>query len=249
MNTIKHTTAANNTTTDIISAVPAVMRGRHDEIITVNGQSAKIILREFGDALPEPFVSFDKAGRGDALNCDLYAYDEEQGVAVVQVRHAFRRYRNGYLNRHVDYVLVGRNEMTGQLFRHPVSAPKVRAAIRRDRLNPAAGVLAAQQWMWGVTPRQQANGIRQGDVLLVAERGEPKNITAELGTTHVVGGSHEIRAQRIVQVGNSRIWAWSPSLWHTKDQHAPVYADHEGWHSVRVARSAATWEWGTRLGD
>lgn len=196
---------------------PKVNRGRFDELTSIAGKSAPRILDRYGAALPKPFVEFDKARRGDALNLDLYDYDPDQDVAVVQVRHSFRRYRNGYLNTHVDYVLVGFNELTGLPLRHPVSAHKVRAAIRRNPDDAAADVRAAQRWMWSVTERQLQKGIRQGDVLMVPERGEPKSINAELGTRHVVGESHEVRAYRIISTASGRIWALSPSVWHSKD--------------------------------
>lgn len=233
-----------------IAPFPAgIIRGRFNEITNINGRPAAETLKRFEPALPPTFAEFDKAKRGDALNVDLYGLDPEQDVAVVQVRHSFRRYRNGFLNTHIDYVLVGFNELTGLPFRHPVSAYIVRAAIRRNPSDPVVAVRAAQRWMWSVTERQLTNGVRQGDVLLVPERGQPRPVKAELGVNHVVGGSHEIRAARIVELQSGRVWALSPSVWHAKGQHDPIFADHDGWHSVRVADEAPTWRWGQRLGD
>ena len=225
-----------------------IKRGRFDQIETVDSKPATNILDHFKPALPEQFVKFDMAGRGDALNHDLYGVDPEQDVAVVQVRHSFRRYRNGFLNQHKTYVLCGFNELTKQPFRHPVGAAAVRASIRRDPIDPAAPVRAAQRWMWEVTERQLAIGIRQGDVLLVPERGQPK-VAKEIGTEHIVGQSHQIRAARVVVTIDGRVWAFSPSVWHAKNQHDPIFADHEGWHSVRVARQEMAWNFSVRLGD
>lgn len=228
---------------------PKIKRGHFDQIVSIFMDNPIKLMGRFSLCLPETFMEFDKAKRGDALNCDLYGFDPAQNVAVIQIRHSFRRYRNGYLNTHVDYVLVGFNEITNQPFRHPVSAQAVRTAIRRSPKDPAAPIRAAQRWMWQVTDRQLDQSIRQGDVLLVPERGQPKAVEAELGTTYLLGGSHEIRAERIVRLSRHRIWALSPAIWHAKDQHDPVFADHDGWHSVRLAREAPTWRWGERLGD
>lgn len=239
-----------------LSVEPAIRRGGYGEIVHIQGEAeltpAKLIAR-YAEVLPESFVAFDNKQRGDALNLDLYGYELSQDVAVVQIRHAFRRYRNGFLNLRKDYVLVGRNE-NGNLFRHPVEAAAVRHAICKAPEDPGAAVRGAQRWMWNVTDRQltasMAAGMRQGDVLLVRERRPAaKDVVAERGTTVVIGGSHVIRAQRIVELRNGRVLAFAPSIWHSKGQHAPTFADHEGWYSVRAANAAPTWEWGVRLGD
>ena len=151
-------------------------------------------------------------------------------------------------------MLVGRNEVTGMLFRHPVAPQGIHAAIRKNPHDPAIGVKAAQRWMWGVTEKQLKLslqlGMRQGDVLLVRETApKVEAIANENGVTAVVGGSHEIHSQRIVTLTNGKVLAFAPSLWHSKDQHAPTFANEDGWYSVRVAEEANTWEWGKRLGD
>lgn len=237
-------------------ATANIVRGRYGELAKsggVGGLTGAKIIKRFEPALPAPFHEFDHVGRGEALNHDLYGYDAAQELAVVQIRHVSRRTRNGFLRVHKDYALVGVNE-NGNWFRHPVSSSAVHGAIRKTPEDPAAAVRGAQKWMWGVTDAQLktslAAGKRQGDVLLVRERTPREaDITVEHPPTVVVGGSHEIRAARIVEVKSGRIVAQAPSLWHSKHQHAPTYADDEGWYSVRVAAEAATWKWGTRLAD
>lgn len=239
-----------------IALEPTIRRGEFGEILHFRqeaGLTPAVVIARYAEVLPETFAAFDKKQRGDALNLDLYGYDLSQDVAVMQIRHAFRRYRNGFLNVRKDYVLVGRNE-NGTTFRHPVEATAVRHAIRKAPEDPGAAVRGAQRWMWNVTDDQLTAsltaGMRQGDVLLVRERcPAAKDIVAERGTTAVIGDSHEIRAHRIVEVRNGRILAFAPSIWHSKSQHAPTFADHDGWYSVRAAKTAPTWEWGVRLGD
>ena len=106
--------------------------------------------------------------------------------------------------------------------------------------------------MWGVTERQLreslAAGLRQGDVLLVRERA-PGGVLEAMPREVTIADSHIVRAARIVQSATGRVYADGPSLWHAKNQHAPVFADRDGWYSVRAADEADTWRWGERLGD
>lgn len=220
-----------------------ISRGAYGEISVIAGKSPTDIIARYSKVLPERFAEFDKKMRGDALNLDLYGYDEGQGVAVIQIRHAFRKFRKSFMATHKDYVLVGTNEI-GTMFRHPVSAHAVRAGIRANPLDPVSAVRAAQKWMWKVTDKQLAASVRQGDVLIVPSRITPVNQYDEAAV--ILGGSHVIRADRFGAKGE-RLFALNPTLEHTKEQHAPVTL--KGWHSVRLAEAASTWSWGVRLGD
>lgn len=170
-----------------LAATPGAKRGRYDEIVSIDGIPAREVLDRFRPCLPERFVEFDRAGRGDALNLDLYGHCPAQNVAIVQVRHAFRRARKHRMSLHKDYVLRGFNELTHAPFRHPVSARAVHASIRKDGFDPAAPVCAAQRWMWQVTERQLAVSVRQGDILLVPASRKPAGTTIP-DEVHLVGG-------------------------------------------------------------
>lgn len=239
---------------EIVAAPAVAKRGYYNEIIAItlaDGTAVRPddIIEKFKGALPERFIEFDKAMRGDCLNLDLYGYDPEQDVAIIQIRHFFRRYRKGFSNTHKDYVLVGRNEITNELFRHPVSAHAVHAAIRKDESDPVAPVRGAQKWMWSVNDKQLASGIRQGDILIVPSRGKPRTAVAIEGDTVLVGGTHEVHAYEFCKDKKGVIYAMGPTVRHTKGQHLTTYGDDDGWHSIRVAEEADTWEWGVRLGD
>lgn len=227
---------------------PRVRRGRYDEIIWIGSVAAAAILKQFEPCLPSTFVSFDHAKRGEALNLDLYGYCADENVAIVQVRHTFRRARRHFLNGRKTYVLCGFNEITAAPFRHPVSSHTVRASVRKRGEDPAAAIRAAQKWMWRVTDKQLAASVRQGDVLLVPGRGEPTG-SVVVGEVCVVGGSHEVRARRILLGDDGLVHAWAPALWHLKGQHDPLFADDERWYSVRIAREAEAWDWSQRIGD
>jgi len=205
---------------------------------------ASAILQLFRPALEAEYAEFDRKGRGTSLNHDLYGYDPAQGVAVIQARQYYKRAARHYGATRKTYFLCGRNEITGQFFRHPISAHTVRAACRKSTHPTRADVVAAcQRWMWQVTEKQLANSIRQGDVLLVPEK--PKKGAEPFGTTTTVGGSHKIMAAEIRK--NGRIYALDPIVVHAKGQHRPV--EVSGWYSVRVAREAEAWDFAERIGD
>ncbi|MBX3531986.1 MAG: hypothetical protein KF849_15360 [Rhizobiaceae bacterium] len=225
--------------------------GATQEIELASGErmAAERIVAGFEEILPARFAIFDTGMRGDSLNIDLYGYDPEQAVAIVQIRHFFRRYQNGYANVHKDYVLIGRNEETKALFRHPVSAHAIHAAIRKDGTDPVAPIRAAQRWMWGVTDAQLMAGIRQGDILIVPARGRPAKAERTEAESVLVGGTHEVHAMAFCRDAKGIVYALGPTVRHTKGQHLAAYGDGDFWHSIRVGREADTWEWGKRLGD
>lgn len=229
----------------------AERRGAYNQLVAVNGQNATDILHRFKSCLPTPIVEFDSKMRGESLNHDLYGYDPEQNVAVVQCRRFSREYARGYGRIQKTYVLVGFNEH-GTPFRHPVAHGPIHGAIRKGA--DAAGVVrAAQMWMWGVTERQLARSIRQGDVLLVPERSLPANrLFIERGNQAVMAGTHVVHATRIVQAEGDRlrVYALNLRIVHRRDQHEPIGAtDHDVWYTVRVADEALAWEFSERLGD
>lgn len=233
---------------------PTAKRGYYNEITSITLADGTVlqaseIITMFKGVLPETFVEFDRKMRGDSLNLDVYGYDAEQGVAIIQIRHFFKRYAKGFSNVHKDYVLVGRNEITNELFRHPVSAHAVHAGVRKDGENPVSAVRAAQKWMWGVNDKQLASGIRQGDILIVPAKGKPANAEMIEAETVLVGETHEVHAAEFCKDKKGVVFAYGPTVRHTKGQHLTTYGDGDFWHSIRVADEASTWEWGARLGD
>jgi hypothetical protein len=239
-----------NDQSDVGEASDIVIRGRYDQILSIGGVSAAIILARFEDALPAKRCQFDRKGRGDALSVDLYGFDSDQGVAIVQIRQAFRQRPTHFLSLRKTYALVGFTE-TGAPFRHPVSPMAVRMSIRANPDDPAAVVAAAQRWIWRCSVKQLRDsleaGMRQGDVLLVRAH-EPKE-GIDVGTGFTVGGSHEIHADRVVQTPDGRVFAFNPTLRHSKSQHIPVFADADGWYSVRAGREEPAWSFSRRFGD
>jgi hypothetical protein len=202
----------------------------------------------FSPALPEEYVEFDSARRGDAVNRDVYGYDHERNLAVIQIRHCFRRYRNGYANLHKAYFLVGFTEADAP-FRHPVSGHAIHAAIRGGA-SPKAVVEAAECWIFRVTRARNTRSVRQGDIVMVSARGRPRASSQIVGQRLVLLDSHEIRAHEIVRDPEGEIWAYDPAVDHLKGQHAPLHApDIDGWWILRPGREGTTYDFARRLGD
>lgn len=230
-------------------------RGKYGEL------HSSEILNFLKPSLPTTFCEFDSKGRGDAVNIDLYGWDAEQAVGIVQIRQAFRVYKNGFMNVRKTYVLCGYNE-NGESFRHPVSAGIIHGAIRKGH-SPAGVVMACQLWMWNVTPKKLEQSVRQGDVLIVPERDRDpatklaKKYRVETENGAVELGSHIIESDDIILCFDDEddlklVYARKPVLKHSKDQHgvtrAPL-ADNHGWYSVRMGQEAHAWNHAQRMGD
>lgn len=209
--------------------------------------NSQFILDLFTPALPETYIDMDHKGRGDAVNVDLYGYDPEQGVAIIQARHFFKRAARHFGNVRKTYFLCGQNE-NGNWFRHPVSAHTVRYAAKKDASRTGSDtVKAAQKWIWQVTDRQLTSSIRHGDVLFVPQK-PIKNATNSLGTTVTIADSHKILADQLLRHPKRPwVYALNPAVFHSKGQHDPL--ELEGWYCIRQGRDAKAWNFAERLGD
>lgn len=224
-------------------------RGTYGELVQIGGpRSVAAILDFLRPSLPARRVNFDKHQRGEAVNHDLYGWDDEDQVGVVQVRMAFRRYKQGFLSTRKEYVLCGFNE-NGEPFRHPVGSAAIHGAIKAGG-SPVDVVRAAQRWMWQVTAKQLDNSYRQGDVLIVPERKLPAGATVEEGAEARLADTHRVLSDRIATL-DGRLYAVLPQVVHTKGQHRPVQATflRGEWFSVRVARESPAWDFSARMGD
>ena len=233
-------------------------RGDYMQIVSLHGSGAatpKDIIGIYSDALPELGIEGYKINsriRGwTAVNADLYGYDWEQDVAVIQIRQATQGRRWKVVRK--TYALVGHNE-NGNPFRHPVSSAAVRGAVRAHPDDPKHAVKRVQSWMWDCSILQLeealASGCRQGDVLMVRVR-KSKSFVALENRVIVLGDSHKILASSLYKDsrGDGSVIALNPSMIHTKGQHDPVCAPVEGYYSIRLAREARSWTFGERVGD
>lgn len=183
---------------------------------------------------------FDRKGRGQALNWDLYAIgnDIHDGrlLIVIQVRQYIKRTRNGYGNVRKNYFLLGTNE-DGSAFAHPVPATVVRAAINAER----DACLACQNWIFG---GDYCRMIRHGDLALIPLAKTPGAPKIE-ETRIVLADSHELTAKAIRR--NGHVYALDPVLVHTPGTHPTVTAT--GWHRVVIGERARFWSFAAPTAD
>lgn len=179
-------------------------------------------------------ASFDKKGRGSAINWDLYGYGLDvhtgQLLIVLQVRQYIKRHKNWWPTVHKNYFLVGRNE-DGSTFAHSVSHAPIFAAIRAGR----DVVLAVQNWIFG---GDYSAMLRHGDLALLPLRARPAGSKGQLRKHAVLEESHELSATQIAIVEN-RIYAKNPMLHHMPGTHPDVSA--RGWFRIMIGARAKFW--------
>lgn len=179
--------------------------------------------------------AFDKKGRGQALNWDLYGIGNDihtgELLAVIQVRQFERRYKNGYGNVRKNYFLIGENE-DGTAFAHPVSSNVIHTAIRAER----DVILAVQNWIFG---GDYESLVRHGDLALIPMKSRPAGTKGQLRKVAVLEGSHRLEAAQIADV-DGRIYAKNPTLIHLPGTHPTV--ESTGWNRVVIGRRADFWK-------
>lgn len=179
-------------------------------------------------------AAFDKKGRGEALNWDLYAFgnDVHSGrlLLVVQVRQYRKVHKNWFPSVRKNYFLVGTNE-DDSVFAHPISAGVVRSAINRR----ADVILAVQNWMFETTDYSKI--IRQGDVaLLPCKRPAPAPDVVSYERAANVEKSHLLTADEIRRNGD--VYVKNPTLTH------PIHPTitGKGWFKLVVSQRANYWK-------
>ena len=166
----------------------------------------------------------------EAVNIDMYGMDSEAGLYLIQVRY----WRKGkrYNTKRKDYFLIGRNE-NNSAFCHSV---EVAAFRNKKAYTPEEKIRAAQSWIFGVKYDQMAEVIRQGDMgFMPLKKALPKNSFIDLGKTHIVGESHVIHAEQILQdVKTNKIYALRPVMKHSKNQHDDIFCT--AWAEILVGK-------------
>jgi hypothetical protein len=166
---------------------------------------------------------------------DVYSYDEQRRLAVVQVRQCI--FRPGRFNKvRKDYYLVGTNE-NGNAFAHPVETV---ARSKTAMATASGGVALALSRIWDC-PVDDLHAIRRnGDVAFVPLGRLPADAVevGENGLTfadsHVVTAEHIYRTPDGTHYVKGRAW-----LRHEKGQHKAVQCS--GVYRVQVGVRAKTW--------
>lgn len=169
-----------------------------------------------------------------SVNTDVYGYDEEQGVAVVQVRES-RATRHGLQTRK-DYHLIGHVE-SGAVFAHPVVSPR---RSRRAMASPAATVRYCLTKVWSCDDEDLDDITRQGDVALIPTVRVPAGAEKLADGEVVLAGSHRLRAAKLYRRGDDIYVAGRMSLVHLGHEHQTIQSQ-SGARRVVVGYRAPTW--------
>lgn len=201
-------------------------RGKVNDLVEKASTAAKVDEHgswEFG-------AEFDRKGRGEALNWDLYGYGNDAHdngfLIVIQIRKT--RVTKWGNNTRKNYYLIGTNE-DGTVFAHCVSSNVIHAAIRAEK----DVIAAVQNWTF---EGDYAQMLRQGDLALVPVK-KPCGVKTEREAM-TLEGSHILHAVEIRQNGN--LYAKDPELIHAPDTHPRIIG--KGWYRVQVANRAAFWK-------
>ena len=189
-------------------------------------------------------IESDRKQRGSAINCDLYGYDADQGLAVVQVREA--QFRPGRFTQvRKDYYLIGHTE-AGGFFAHPIESP---ARSKTALASPDACVRYVLARIWNCREQDLGDIERQGDVAFVPVPGLPKTATPILnGEAIMIRDTHRLTGDLWRDDAGTIYARRGARLVHTKRQHAPVKAK-AGLYRVQPGIRATTWGFTAPHGD
>ncbi len=175
-----------------------------------------------------------RSGGYEARNIDVYGYDLNLNLAVIQIRRAWKKKESWFTQVTKVYSLVGIDE--GQIFSHPL-ASSPRRNPNLDDMTPEEVVAWAESKIFGVPVNKLHTITRQGDVALVPVRGIPHGAlpmaagrfgltTLESGV-HVLTlrGSHQVHIDGVVFESDSDIYAEGAiEIMHAKGEHKAVSA-------------------------
>ena len=189
-------------------------------------------------------IESDKRLRGSAINVDLYGYDADQGLAVVQVRETVFHPRR-YNRTRKDYYLIGRTE-AGATFAHPVESP---ARSSRAMSSAEACVRYVLAKIWDCREQDLDDIERQGDVAFVPVRNLPADAEPVLnGEAVLIRNTHQLTGD-LWRTSDGTLYARRGArLKHLKGQHKPVRAKG-GYYRVQAGHRAQNWGFTAPHGD
>lgn len=190
----------------------------------------------------ETGIASDKKLRGTSVNTDPCGWDEEQGLAVIQVRQCeFHPRRFNKVRK--DYYLVGTNE-NGTFFAHAIESP-LRSSFAKELPEQCVSYVLAK--IWGVKIAQLPEVIRQGDLAFIPVRNIPEGAQQHPENTMVLRDSHVLKGD-IWIAGEEVYTRRGASLKHTKGEHGVIKAK-EGLYRVALGHRAETWGFSAPTAD
>lgn len=178
-------------------------------------------------------ITSDRRRRGIAVNVDVYSYDEEQRLAVVQVRQCVF-HPDRYNRVRKNYYLIGWNENRNP-FAHPIDSP---ARSRKAMETIDGGVRRALCTIWECDDDDLKWIVRNGDVAFVPDH-LPVD-AAPVDETPVIREHHVLKAKILFKSGRTYFVKGNATISHTKRQHPTAKVKH-GVHRVAVGRHFAEW--------
>lgn len=192
------------------------MRGRYHELNDYPAWVSEMINEaEKAGSFQRGIVS-DKKQRGTSINVDVFGYDEESHLAVVQVRRCIFRPRR-YNTVHKNYFLIGRNE-NGNVFTHPVESP-CRSPKALTSAKSTVDFVLSKIWQCEVEDLPKI--IRQGDVAFVPDV-LPKDCERVTEPFVVLRNSHRLTGEIFKR--HNTFYIKKGVMKHTKGQHADIRA-------------------------
>ncbi len=195
-----------------------------------------------------------RRGGFESRNIDMYGYDTERSLAVIQIRRAWRKKASWYTDISKVYALVGLDD--GQVFSHPLLT-----SPRRNRylgcLAPEEVVQWAESKIFGIPVAKLGTIVRQGDIALVPVRGisrdaipSPRAVRREDGVyTLTMRDSHEVQVDGALLLHNRALYVDGVvEVVHTKHEHKSIAGT--GKFKIVAGERAGSPEWlDATLGD
>lgn len=192
----------------------------------------------------ETGIVSDSRRRGESVNIDPCGWDDEQALAVLQVRQCIFHPRKFNRVRR-DYYLCGYNE-NGTFFAHSIESP-MRSSYAKAA--PKNCVEFALSKIWGVKISQLDEVVRQGDIAFIPVKNLPADAAPFPEPTMILRESHILRGE-IFTAGESVFVKFGASMRHVKKEHAAIRAKKiSPFYRVALGNRAETWGFSAPTAD
>lgn len=187
------------------------------------------------------------SSRSAKLSVDLYGYDEQKGLAVIQVRLTIVHRRKRYANVWKNWFLIGRNE-DGTAFAHSIPSPRrAKAALE----TPESTVEWALCKIWDVKPEILGQIIRQGDLAFVPVKRLPNRSSVLPDTTTLLlRNSHTLHAPEILKSPDDKYFVRKgATLVHEPGQHETISVEPGRLYRVAIGYREPHWDFAAETAD
>ncbi len=194
----------------------------------------------------------------ESVNYDVYGYDVDRNLVVIQLRRAVRKRSWSYQSVQKQYFLAGLDE--GQAFSHPLpSSPRRMGGGGLDETTPEGVVKWSEAKIFGVPLQKLPTVIRQGDIAIVPLSRKPSSLQPDAEFVQLPTGvwqgnlrnSHIVTVDgEILSTGNAGRWyvEGDVEIVHDKQEHRAI--SYSGKGLIVVGQRDGLYSWvGRPLGD